>query len=350
MQKNDSLKFTKGVFAVKKLCVLLLTLLLAVAVFAACNQDGSPVDTDSTDEVTTTPDTAGVTTPKPVETEPETTEPETPRCTHVAGDWIVDVPAKIGAEGSQHKECRRCGELLETSTLAALVPSEGLHFTSNDDGTCYVSGMGTCTDTDLVIPLASPNGDSVTGVGGWAFRGCDTLTSVAISDSVTSIGDSAFYGCSSLASIVIPDSVTSIGNSMFANCTSLTRVTIGNNVTKIGGSTFSYCDSLVNVTIGSGVTMIDRGAFSCCSSLTGIVIPDNVTSIGEAVFMGCGGLTSVTVGNGVTSIGESAFSFCHSLTDVYYTGNEGEWKRISIKADNADLTDATIHYNYVPQE
>ena len=39
--------------------------------------------------------------------------------------------------------------------------SAGLLYTSNSDGTCYVSGIGTCTDTDIVIPDISPAGDVV---------------------------------------------------------------------------------------------------------------------------------------------------------------------------------------------
>ena len=38
-------------------------------------------------------------------------------------------------------------------------------------------------------------GNSVTSIGGYAFRGCSGLTSVTIPNSVTSIGYDAFYGC-----------------------------------------------------------------------------------------------------------------------------------------------------------
>mgnify|MGYP004538981583 CR=1 FL=1 len=59
---------------------------------------------------------------------------------------------------------------------------------------------------------------SVTWIGGSAFSGCSSLTSINIPNSVTSIGENAFYGCSSLTSINIPNSVTSIGYSAFLNC------------------------------------------------------------------------------------------------------------------------------------
>lgn len=79
--------------------------------------------------------------------------------------------------------------------------SEGLEFTSNGDGTCYVSGIGTCTDTDVIVPSVSPEGDTVTSIGSHAFSSCASLTSITIPDSVTSIGSWAFEGCNSLASI-----------------------------------------------------------------------------------------------------------------------------------------------------
>jgi len=79
---------------------------------------------------------------------------------------------------------------------------------------------------------AIPNG--VTSIGGLAFNGCETLTSVTIPDSVTTIEQYAFYGCKSLADATIPSSVTSLGNRAFDSCASLPSVTIPKSVTSIG--------------------------------------------------------------------------------------------------------------------
>ena len=99
--------------------------------------------------------------------------------------------------------------------------SEGLVFTSYGNGTCYVSSIGSCTDTEVIIPEFSPRGDKVTGIGDWAFFDCSSLTSVTVPDSVTSISDAAFYGCSSLTSVTIPNSMTSFGLWALENCTAL---------------------------------------------------------------------------------------------------------------------------------
>lgn len=81
-------------------------------------------------------------------------------------------------------------------------PSEGLAFTAIDGG-YEVSGIGECTDTDIVIPKEY-NGLPVIGIGSSAFRGCSSLTSVVIGNGVTSIDSYAFSYCSRLTDIYVP--------------------------------------------------------------------------------------------------------------------------------------------------
>ena len=89
--------------------------------------------------------------------------------------------------------------------------------------------------------------DSVTSIGGGAFYGCTSLTSVTIPNSVTSISSGAFYNCTSLISVTILNSVKSIDSAAFYSCTSLISVTIGNSVISIGDHTFWGCNSLKDV-------------------------------------------------------------------------------------------------------
>ena len=128
---------------------------------------------------------------------------------------------------------------------------------------------------------------SVTGIGDWAFSGCDSLSEIVIPSSVTSIGDRAFSSCDSLSEIVIPSSVTSIGNGAFSDCDSLSEIVIPSSVTSIGDGAFSGCDSLSEIVIPSSVTSIGHHAFYGCRSLSEIVIPFSVTSIGDSAFYNC---------------------------------------------------------------
>lgn len=108
--------------------------------------------------------------------------------------------------------------------------SEGLEFTSNGDGTCYISGIGNCTDSDIVIPHMSPDGDTVTSIGYKAFYGCESITSVVIPEGVITIESSAFHDCINLISVTIPSSVTRIKPSMLYNCLNVTHIFMGNPV------------------------------------------------------------------------------------------------------------------------
>ena len=199
--------------------------------------------------------------------------------------------------------------------IFAEAPPAVLAFTSNGDGTCYVSGIGTYEDPDVDIPEYSPDGDLVTSIGASAFTGNAEIASVNIPDSVTSIGSSAFSGCSALTSIIIPDSVITISSSAFRDC-GLTSVTIPVSVTSISSYVFRGCSSLTSITIPNSIISIGSYAFYDCTSLASITIPDGVTTVGSYAFSGCSNFTSITIPNSVTSIGSSAFSGCSNLTSM----------------------------------
>ena len=152
--------------------------------------------------------------------------------------------------------------------------SKGLAYTLN--GTSYtVSGIGDCTDVDIVIPNVV-EGILVTSIGDKAFKDCRNITSVTIPDNVTSIGYKAFENCYGLTSVTIPDSVTSIGREAFAVCIALTSVKIPSKVTSIGSDAFFSCTSVqfYDFTACTAVpTLGSKSAFNAIPATCQIRVP-----------------------------------------------------------------------------
>ena len=254
-------------------------------------------------------------------------------CAHTTLETLPAKDATCKESGlTEGKKCSDCGEILVEQQVLPTTEdhsfidrvceicgeinySKGLAYTVIDSETCYISGIGSCTDLDIKIPEYI-DGYKVTSIGEDAFFDCSSLTSVKLPDSVTSISAGAFYGCSSLTNVVLTDSITNIGDYAFVNCSSLTRIVIPNNVTSIGDHVFSGCSSLTSVQLPDRVTNIGYYTFSYCSSLTSIIFPDSVTSIDTAAFAYCSSLTSIVIPNSVTSIGYSAFGNCSSLESI----------------------------------
>ena len=245
------------------------------------------------------------------------------------------------------------GEIAKDGTVTYYeVVSKGLEFTLNDDGKSYsVTGIGTCTDTEINIP-STYNDLPVTNIENRAFWGCDNFNSVIIPNSITSVGDEVFYSCDSLTNITISSEVTSIGSSVFAFCYMLTNIEVDENnqfyqsidgnlytkdgrtliqyavgkqdttfiiqngVISIADSAFSGNKILNSITIPNSITNIGYKTFAACTSLTSIVIPDSVTSIGESVFHGCTSLTNITLSKKLTTIPAHAFGQCSSLQSI----------------------------------
>lgn len=272
-----------------------------------------------------------------------------------SGEWVVKEEATCKKAGTRQRTCS-CGEVT-TETIPILahtyaegsctacgakdpnyVPpySTGLTFESKGDGTCVVTGIGTCTDTDIVIPEKADNGDLVTKIGYQAFRKTN-ITSVFIPEGVTHIESSAFERCENLESVTIPASIIRIGGDAFVFCYKLSRVYISDLEAwckmEIGEGYYSPGQPMIygkanlylngelvtDLVIPEGITTLGYSAFLGCSSIVSVTIPESVTSFEDYVFSTCENLVSVTVPKSVTSFGEGVFGLCTKLSSVTFS-------------------------------
>lgn len=191
--------------------------------------------------------------------------------------------------------------------------SQGLEFDEYFDDedslvppdSAMVCSIGTCTDSDLVIPSVAPNGMPVAVIEDYSFEYCDSIETLVIPDSVVRIMNNAFAWCENLRSVTLPDSIRVISSSAFASCHSLESIVIPEGVEVIRGSTFASCTSLRSVTLPNSVREIYHDAFSHCSSLEDIVIPQGVEAIGPGAFEYCTSLTSLNIPEGAVVSSEA---------------------------------------------
>ena len=236
------------------------------------------------------------------------------------------------------------------------MPSEGLEINIIYGDVGEVVGLGTCTDTDIVIPSVTEDGVLVVGLFPFGFYNCDSISSIRIPSNISGFIDNPFRLCDTLSNIYVDESNKDLksidGNLYTKDGKTLLRYAAGKSdaefvvpdgVTSIGESAFYRCHNLTSVTIPDSVTSIDSSAFYECKNLTSIIIPEGVTSIGASAFNGCESLTSILISNSVRSIGRGAFYGCESLADVYYVGRT-DWANINIIEN--DLLQAATRYYY----
>lgn len=172
----------------------------------------------------------------------------------------------------------------DTQPPPTVSTENGLRFTSNGNGTCFLSGIGEWTDACVVIPEFSPMGDRVTEIAPMALFECKTVTAIQIPASVERIGDLAFAACPNLAYISVSDA-----NPYF-------------------------CDT-------------DGVLYNADRSML-ILYP--------AMRAG----STVAISNATSKIADMAFYNCRNLTRVSFDGTPAQWESIAIGSQNYSLTAA----------
>lgn len=280
--------------------------------------------------------------------------------------------------------------LCAITTCACIDGSKGLEYEVNSDGeTCTITGLGTYSSKDLVIP--DTIGDcEVTAIADYAFQGTDIET-FSGGKNLTRIGMKAFDNCSELKKVDLPTGITEIGYGAFAACAQMTEINIPNTVKTIGATAFTACASLKDVTLPDGLITIGGAAFTFCVSLEHIYFPASVVDVDAAMvsgnnltsiavdpnnpvlssvdgnlyaydnaylisyacakidnsfdvpegvqgilafsFAGCSNLESISIPKSVTYIGVQLFYYSPNIEILYYDGTIEDWKRID-KEDN----------------
>ena len=279
--------------------------------------------------------------------------------------------------------------LCAITTCACIDGSKGLEYEVNSDGeTCTITGLGTYSSKDLVIP--DTIGDyEVTAIADYAFQGTNIET-FSGGKNLTRIGMKAFDNCSELKKVDLPIGITEIGYGAYDLCVRMTEINIPNTVKTIGGNAFCACTSLKSIIIPDSVTCIESGAFGYCVSLTSICFPASIRSVGEGLvgnnslttidvdadspvlssidgnlyanfsrvfisyacakpdssfdipktvvrigtlsFAGCLNLKTISIPKTVDSIGTGIFFMSPNIETIYYEGTIEDWRRID-KAD-----------------
>ena len=240
----------------------------------------------------------------------ETSESKTERHLHSYSDWEVVKEATKTEDGEKMRSCE-CGD---TQTKVIYSGSVGLAY-KVDGKECYITGIGECTDLDIVIPRMIDK-YKVVGISQGAFEQNQAIKSVYIPGSVKSIGDHSFYG-SSIESIYIAKGVEEIDMYAFGYCKNLVDITIEEGLKVIDYSSFDGCSALESIVIPNSVIYIYGNAFFDCDGLRSVVMGDNVKEIGEQAFWNCKNLEEIRLSENLEYIGLQTFGICTSLKSIY---------------------------------
>lgn len=120
---------------------------------------------------------------------------------------IVPVTAKT--DGYTEYSCKDCGYSY-IDNIVKCNGSIGLSYRNVNGLSLEITGIGTCTDSEIIIP-ESIDGIKVGIIGESAFENNSNITSVHLPSSLWGIANRAFYGCKNLKEINIPTGIKSAG-------------------------------------------------------------------------------------------------------------------------------------------
>ena len=187
------------------------------------------------------------------------------------------------------------------------IHSVGLKYTLSSDSKTYtVSGIGECTDIDVIIP-SEYEGKPVVAIGASAFKSCSRLKSITIPDSINTIGSYPFENCNKISLYCEAKSAPSGWSPTYI-------LYVGDIIWNYSGFRGITDDGIVWLQTNAEEILI----LDYIGEAQDLIIPKTINnspviSIEKKAFYGSDNLVSVIVPNTVTTIEESAFGSCYSL-------------------------------------
>lgn len=246
----------------------------------------------------------------------------------------------VDADGYHYRKTETNAEQWIKSVPVMYIGNQSLMANPAADGTegavqGWIIAEGTGSQTVI-------NTDKTKGV----FANESNIKTLVVGDSLMGIGNYAFYGCTGLESITLGNGLTEIGKYAFAECANMKDVGIDftSRLQYISDYTFLNCRALTSFTLPASVKMIYDHAFEGCTrlgseSLGGVLdlsgaqegLNVTLSQIGYSVFKGCTGLKEITlpesISNSTDTVNLNNFEGCNSLTHIYvespYTTFEG---------------------------
>ena len=165
-----------------------------------------------------------------------------------AGLTAIDIPDSVTSIGEgAFENCKKLVKVTIPNSVTSIGPA----------AFCNCENL-----TEITIP------DSAAYIGEYAFLGTPWFAAKREENPLVIVSGIVIDGTTCTGSVVIPDGVTGIGGFAFADCESITEVTIPDGVTNIRQYAFSGCENLTKITISDSLTSVEIGAFSGCTNLT----------------------------------------------------------------------------------
>ena len=172
--------------------------------------------------------------------------------------------------------------------------SNKLAYSNINASSCMVTGIGSCTDVNIVIP-EEYNGKKVTKINASAFKNNTKIESITISKNIEVIGQSSFSGCKNLKKIIIySENLGSIELENFLECNNLEEYVVNkeNNAYKsVDGILFSKDGTKLirypqgkkdeEYIIPDSVTEICTRGIDQNQYMKKLVVPESVNTVGD---------------------------------------------------------------------